>query len=69
MIRDTYKLYKDDYTVWNGFDIPKVSAPIMNLKTVEGKKRIYDATIAEERLKKWLAEEDPIQVAKQKYYE
>ena len=68
-MKDTYKLYKDDYTLWHGFEIPKLPVPIMNLKVVEGKKRIYDATIAEERLKKWLAEEDPIQVAKQKYYE
>ena len=41
----------------------------MNLKTVEGKKRIFGETIAEDRLKEWLAEEDPIEVAKKKYYE
>ena len=63
-MRDTFKVYKDDETIYNGFNIPHVPVPIMNLKVVEGKKRIYDATIPEDRLKKWLAEEDPIQIAK-----
>ena len=69
MIRDSYKIYKDDLTIYHGFEIPKLTVPIINLKTVEGIKRIYDETITEDRLKKWLAEEDPIEIAKQKYYE